>query len=275
MGYPLAILLAVIQGLTEFLPVSSSGHLRLCGALFGLDRPTTAYDVILHAGTLLAVIIVFRGELRRMLVALARVGGLLRAGGLRALWADADARLIVLLGLAMLPTGVIGLLIKRFENQLAQIWFVGAMLIVNGCVLFLTKSLSARATRGLDEMTVSDALLIGTAQGAGVLRGISRSGSTIVAGMGVGLRPSDAFSFSFLLAIPAILAAVAVESKEIAGGAGVTFGEAALGFVIALLVGWAALVGLRQLVDRGKLHVFAIYCLIVGGIAIASEILRR
>lgn len=275
MGYPLAMLLAVIQGLTEFLPVSSSGHLRLCGALFGLERPTTAYDVVLHAGTLLAVIIVFRAELRRMLGAVARTASLWRSGGARALWDDADARLVLLLGLAMVPTGILGLAIKRFENQLAQVWLVGLMLIINGAVLMLSRPFSTRATRGLEDLGARDALAIGLAQGVGVLRGISRSGSTIIAGMGIGLRPAAAFSFSFLLAIPAILAALVVESRDIATGTGMTAGEAVVGFAIALVVGWGALLGLRRLVDRGKLHYFAVYCWIVGGLAIVSEVLRR
>lgn len=267
----LAILLATIQGLTEFLPISSSGHLRIFGALFGLREPSTAFDVILHVGSLISVVVVFRRELVEMFRGLGQAFTVWRSDGARAVWQIQGARLAILLVISMVPTAVIGLAINAYESALSQIWLVGALLMVNGLLLSLSRWFYSGGEKRLDEITARDALLIGVAQGGGVLRGISRSGSTIIAGMGCGLAPQTAFAYSFLLSIPAILGALVLKSRAIAS-AGLSLPIVLSGLIVSAVVGYLALVALKRIVVRGKFYYFAYYCWIVGLAAIVYDV---
>ena len=267
----LVVALAVLQGLTEFLPVSSSGHLRVLGEVFGVEDPATLFDIMLHVGTLVAVVVVYRKVFGRMLSASWRFAR--RRSG----FADEpDLRLAVYAIVATIPTGIIAVLLGDAMEGLAQdISFVGAMMLVNGCILLVLGRLvggaapgSVAKRRGLDELRLGDALVIGTVQGLGIFRGISRSGSTITTGLVVGLQREAAATFSFVMSVPAILGALVLKfdpDKIGADGAG----PYVLGALVAAVVGTAALLVLLRLLRSGRLHHFAWYCFAVGVFAIA------
>lgn len=260
-----AIILGVIQGLTEFLPVSSSGHLVLGQRLFGLKESELLFDIILHIATLVAVVIVFRREIAALAAELFRLPGRVRnRESMAALWRERPTfRLLVLIAAGSIPTGLIGFGFKdMFESLFASTYAVGLALLVTGSVLFLTKMAKVR-DRKITGFGIKDALLIGLAQGLAITPGLSRSGMTISAGLFLGLDRELAARYSFLLFIPAVLGALAVQL--VSSGPGV-FGPAALaaGFAAALVSGLAALTLLLKLVQRGHLHYFAYYCWLAG-----------
>lgn len=271
MTFAIVLVLAAVQGLTEFLPISSSGHLRLAAAWFGVSDPQTLVDVVLHGGTLVATLWFFRAE----------VLGILR--GLLSLargQSNDRARLGGLVVLGTIPTGAIGLGLSSWsEVHFSSVTAVGALLIVNGFILWTTKGRgSAQGARALNELTWRDALIIGTVQGLAVLRGISRSGSTIAVALSLGIERSAAAAFSFLLSLPAISAALAlllVEWRSAPPGdaAGVGADVLLVGTVASAVVGLVALRWLVALVDRGHFYRFAPYCWILGGAAIAWSLL--
>jgi undecaprenyl-diphosphatase len=267
---PLFLLLALVQGLAEFLPISSSGHLRILQALFGLKDPLTVVDVLLHLGTLVSVLIVYRAEVARLTVAGLRLLARPLAAPER-IRSDPDARLLALVTLATLPTTAIALTLGGLlDRAAAHIAFVGGALIVNGGILWLLDVRSRRLAaaphlaRPLSALTARDALLIGVAQGLAITRGISRSGSTITAGVVLGLRQDAAATFSFLLAIPAIVGAVILHLSDLSPSDAEHVPLALVAAVLAGLVGYVALRWLLGLLDRGRLGLFASYSALVG-----------
>jgi undecaprenyl-diphosphatase len=264
-----ALCLGVLQGITEFLPVSSSGHLVLAQHLFGLRESQLFFDVTVHVGTLMAVLLVFRTELLRMLKdCFTFVSSPRPSTALSDSIELGDSVKMVLIILAgSVPTAIIGLLLRDAADRLfTSPAIVGFGLWTTG--LFLIWSLWSRQQRNhLETPKVLDALVVGLAQGAAISPGLSRSGITITAGLLLGLRPELAFRFSFLLSIPAILGALVLEVYQ---GVGNHPGWLVLatGFLSAFLVGWAALRILKSIVERGKIFYFAPYCFAVGTIAL-------
>lgn len=267
MSLSLIIALAVLQGLTEFLPVSSSGHLRLLSEVFGTEEPQTLFDILLHVGTLVPIVIIYRREVGRILLSLLRW---VRAPG--SLSDEPLARVGLLIVVASVPTAAIGLGLGDFTESLsANVVWVGVALILNGGILLVLRRLEIAAEaapeqttgRPLEELRLSDALVVGCTQGMAIFRGISRSGSTITAGMAMGLSREAAAALSFLLSIPAILGALILkwDSAALAGDAWQAMG---IGALVAAFVGWVALSSLLGLLRRGRLHLFAFYCLAVG-----------
>lgn len=267
-----AVLLGVIQGLTEFLPVSSSGHLVLGQHLFGLKEPELLFDIFLHIATLAAIAIVFRRELISLTWEFVRLPVYLRRPSeLASSWRTRNEfRMLVLIVVGSMPTGLIGVLFKDwFESLFASPMAVGAALLVTGAALYGTKR-SRPAGRGIGRFSIRDALGIGLAQGLAITPGISRSGFTISAGLFLGLDRDLAARYSFLLFIPAALGALALQIKDSEIGA---FGpvEITAGAAAAFVTGLAALIFLLNLVRRGRLHYFAYYCWAVGLITIAAS----
>jgi len=247
----------VVQGLTEFLPVSSSGHLVFFQSVFGLAEPQLAFDVMLHLGTLLAVVVYFRTDVARILL-----GTWAWVRGRRGEESESEAKLLLWIVVASIPTGLMGVLLKDwFESLFSMPKTVGLMLLVTGLLLWLTR-FAGRKQKTTGEMGVLDALVIGIAQGVAIIPGISRSGSTISAGLFCGLNRELAGKFSFLLSIPAILGATFLEFREIdaASGIGVTL----FGMAVSFFVGLVALKLLMKIVKKGKLSYFSYYCWAVG-----------
>ena len=275
------ILLGVLQGLTEFLPVSSSGHLALAEHLLNARTPGVAFEVALHFATALAVLLFFRRRVAAVLGAMAawvrqRVGLGRSGGGAPAEGApgrpglkggrNEDARLGFHLMLGTVPAGVVGYL---FEDAVARAFgdprLVSALLIATGLILWTTRY--ARGERRRHE-TWRDALAVGCAQAVAVLPGISRSGATIAAGIACGLERKKAAEFAFLLSVPIILGASFVSLGDAAAG-GASLGIAGVaGVVAAFCVALPSIAVLMKVVTAGGLHRFAYYCWAVGALGL-------
>ncbi len=247
-----AVILGIIQGLTEFLPVSSSGHLVLTQHLFGLKEPALFFDVSLHVGTLVAVLIVFRREIGSILKTVINLGPsvLLGKNGNKTDTEQRDLSLVA-------------------ATLFSSIFIVGIMLLITASLLWSIRN-KADVSEAVESTAISlkHALIIGFIQGFAVIPGISRSGSTIVAGLYLGLNRKEAARFSFLLCLPAIIGAELLGIRD-AMKTGVSIdGALIIGTLVSFVVGYFALKLLLGLVNRGRLHVFAPYCAVVGLIAI-------
>jgi undecaprenyl-diphosphatase len=254
------IVLGLVQGLTEFLPVSSSGHLRVLEVVTGVRTPGVFVEVALHVATLGSVLVVYGARLWQIARgALARRAQELRTTGL--------------LLIATIPAGVLGALFhRRVEEAATSLVLVGIGFLITGCVNWSTRRLAG--TRS--EPTVGGAIGIGFAQSvAAVFRGISRSGSTVAAGLWCGLTPAAAAEFSFLLAVPVIAGAALLESRHITSGvAAVGALPLAVSFAIAFVVGLWSIRFLVVLLKRGRFYAFAPYNWAIGVLTIAYGLWR-
>ncbi|HOU92165.1 MAG TPA: undecaprenyl-diphosphate phosphatase [Polyangiaceae bacterium] len=248
-----ALSLGALQGLTEFLPVSSDGHLALAQLLFDVEDGGLPLNVLLHAGTLLATVIVLRARVRQSLLAGGR--GVIRPRQLLGSVAGRDALVVAL---ATLPTAVIGLLLRDPVER----WTSSPLAVGLGFLLTTIALASTRwAERGDDEgPTASVALLLGVVQGLAVLPGVSRSGLTIAVALWAGVRPARAFELSMLISLPAIAGAVLLEVPALLG-AGFDPGRGLVGAATAFAVGLLALWLLRGTVVRGHFPLFALWTL--------------
>lgn len=252
-----AIVLGVVQGLTEFLPVSSSGHLVLGQALLGIDLPGVTYEVVVHLATLCAVLWVYR----------ARVLGLL-AGALRG--ERASWTYIGLLLLASVPAGLAGVLARDwFESAFGSPLIAALMLLVTGFIVYSVRFTADRAAEPVPGP--GQALWVGIAQAAAILPGISRSGATVAMGTWRGIEAVAAAEFSFLMSVPAILGAGLLQLGE-AGGNGVEGQVLVAGFVAALVAGVSAIRLFVKMLSSGVFHRFAWYCWAVGAAYLVSAL---
>lgn len=263
-----ALVLGIVQGATEYLPISSSGHLVIAQHLVGLEEPALFFDIVLHVGTLLAVVWYYRKDLLRLIRE--------TFSGLRTVvsgdsWRKAfelhhGFRFALLIVLGTVPTAMIGLAFEeRFESMFGSVRMVGVMLIVTGLVLLLTRRVGAGG-RDTAELTWRDALIIGVVQGLAITPGISRSGVTIGAALLLGIERETAARYSFLLSIPSILGALLHRLNDTDDGVGLT--ALIVGFTAAAITGYLCLALLVQLVKKGRLAWFAPYCLAVGLLAL-------
>jgi len=269
-----AVALGALQGLTEFLPVSSSGHLVLLQNLFGFQEPELLFDICLHIGTLAAVCVIFARDIGQLLLTFFRLPALSRLhGGVRNLVAEhPDARLIVLIVVGNVPTVILGLLFHQVVGTIfGSVMIVGGMLLITGTVLWMTRRAPADG-RAVIRFTVKDALIIGLMQGLAILPGISRSGITISTALFLGINREVSGRYSFLLSIPAIVGALVLELNSGIGNS-MPIGITILGTLTAAVVGSIALMILLSMVKRGHLHRFSPYCWLVGGLAITWGIL--
>ncbi len=260
------IALGVLQGLTEFLPVSSSGHLSLMEHHFGVREPQTLFDLCLHLGTLVAVLWFFRGVVVEVVVGTVGWASARLRGKPAAPRQAEAARLAGLVVLASLPTGAIGVILgSRMEAWSSHPPVTGALLIVNGLVLLSTLAFQPRPRSSIAGFSAWKALLVGVAQGFAILRGVSRSGSTIVAASHLGMGGQDAARFSFLLFLPAVLGGFVLEARHGWPDAGlVDPWRAGVGGLVAAAVGVLALRLLMRALSAGRLYWFGPYCLAVG-----------
>jgi undecaprenyl-diphosphatase len=251
-----AAVLGAVQGVTEFLPISSDGHIAIAAMLFGVsDEMPLTLVVLLHAGTLLATTIVFWPDL----VALTR-SSLSGVRAPRAFLESSDGRLLSAIVVASIPTAVIGLALEEHVEAWARVaWIVGACLLGSAVAVLATR----RGGGERDVPALWHALVIGVAQGLAVMPGLTRSGMTIATAMLLGLSGPAAFRFSFLLSLPAIFGATLLQLRDPEAVA--SLGPPAIvGALVALCVGYAALRLLRALVNRGRFWIFAVYLLPLG-----------
>ena len=245
MTYFDAILLGILQGLTEFLPVSSSGHLVLAQAILGVKQSGVSFEIMVHFGTLLAVLVYFRSQ----------IGGLIRSVFDPS--RKDDRALIGYLLLGTIPAAVVGLFFKdEIEAAFSRPLITSVMLALTGLILLSTRFYK----RGNGTVGVVTAVVIGVAQSLALLPGISRSGITIAAGMAAGVRPSRAAEFSFLLAIPAIGGAVVLSFGELLTIDTSLAGPYLVGTLLSFLLGLVAVHLLMAFVRRGRLYLFAYFC---------------
>lgn len=253
-----SILLGALQGLTEFLPVSSSGHLVVARSLLGVGDVPVLYDVLLHLATLLVVLGVFRRQIAGI------VTSLLRRLGSRHTDADrGNLRLALLVVIATAVTGGVGLGVSRFPEGVRNPRVVAVLFIVTGIILIASRFFRGRREYG--ELPLWSGAAVGLAQGCGVLPGISRSGITITASLAVGMSRERAAEYSFLISIPAIVGAAILKIPDATDlAAQVSAGAMVAGLLSALVVGLASLVLLLTLVRKGRLYVFSAYLIPLG-----------
>lgn len=265
-----AALLGVVQGLTEFLPVSSSGHLVLfqqwMGDSFFAAEQAVLFDLVLHVGTLLPVLWYYRKDLGDIVRAWTGGGAPKPEGGGLMDWLQADANrwLGFLVVVGTVPTGLMGIGLKDvFESLFHGVRPVGIALLITGALLLVTRWRSGGAVSAAS-MGLGAALLIGLAQGMAITPGISRSGTTIAVALFLGFDRTLAARYSFLLSVPAILGAVVLLAKDGVAFEGASLAALGVGFLAAMVVGYLALVMLVALVKRGGLHRFTWYVWPVG-----------
>lgn len=265
-----ALILGIVQGLTEFLPVSSSGHLVLLQNLFGLKEPELLFDVCVHVGTLIAVLAVFQREIRNILGSLLRIASIKRASGSwQAVYGrNEEIRIVALIIAGSIPTAMLGLLFKAaVDTVFGSVGIVGWMLLVTGTILWLTRK-TAASGKSLKKTGIRDALIIGMVQGLAIVPGISRSGSTIAVALFLGIDREVAGRFSFLLSIPAILGALVLSFDPTLSHTGMQTEVILLGVFVSAVVGYGALKVLLRLVNKGRIYRFGPYCWIIGALAL-------
>jgi len=232
-----ALILGLLQGLTEFLPVSSTAHLVIAQNFLGLNQPPIVLDIVIHLATAMATVIVLWPVIKKI-----------------------NLKLIKFIFIALIPTGILGLWLKQWEELIfGSLLFSAITLIINGLILSLPQFFKKKSIN----LNSKNSLLIGTAQGLAVLPGISRSGATIVAGVLTGIKPVDAYNFSFLISLPAIAAAMLLQLTYLPVGQWLN-PSLLVGFVTAFISGFFALKLLKKFVSRGQFTGFAYYCLVLG-----------
>ncbi|CAN5552063.1 undecaprenyl-diphosphate phosphatase [soil metagenome] len=256
-----AIVLGAVQGLTEFIPISSSGHLVLVPAALDWGKPGLSFDVLLHTASLLALLIYFSGDL--LDVTRGVVSG------------DRDSRrLLMLLAIGTVPAGIAGLLlVDYFEESFKDAKAAALQLIITAVILVAAEGAlryherrvasTGSKLRRMPDLNAGDAGVIGIAQAVAILPGISRSGSTIGAGLALSVTREDSARFSFLLAIPSLVGATLVQAPGLVEGT-LGLGAGAAGFLASLVTSYAAIAALIRYLKNNTLYPFAAYCVVAG-----------
>ena len=248
--------LGVIQGFTEFLPISSTGHLVLGRKLFGLSEAGLFMDTMLHVGTLLAVVVVFWKDIVHML-------------------RNPFSKLSLLIIVGTIPTAIIGLAFEDFFEEISKTGqTIGVEFLVTGLILWFADNAKKSATKDLEQISYTDAIVMGTLQGAAILPAISRSGLTIAGAFFRKINKQAAARFSFLLSLPAILGAVVLQSAKLVGGQVESVGITALiaGTIASAIAGYIAVKWMLDILQRGSLKVFSVYVWILGIMIIIAQV---
>jgi undecaprenyl-diphosphatase len=257
-----AIVLGIVQGLTEFLPISSSAHQRIVPALLGWEDPGAAFTAVTQLGTEAAVLIYFRHEIWAIATTWLRS---LRDPALRS---HSDARLGWYLIVATIPIGIFGLAFEnQIENGARDLYLIGTTLIVFGLVLGFADRVG-RHERAIEHLSTRDGILIGLAQSLALIPGVSRSGATISAGLLRGFDRAAAARYSFLLSVPAVVLSGLFEVRKIGGEGSVGFVETALATIAAFIVGYASIAWLLRWLTSHSMAIFVIYRVVLGSVVI-------
>ena len=268
-----AIIIGIVQGLTEFLPVSSSAHLVFAQNILGVES-SLAFDIFLHLGTLIAVLWFFRVDVYKMLESWWYSINDIRNGRFKeGFYEDPYKRLAWYVILATIPVGIVGVL---FDDSIDAL-FAGALyvpaffLFVTGTILYLSQRMPSGEIN-YDSITLKEALFMGLGQACAILPGLSRSGTTIAAGLTIGLEKEFAAKFSFILSIPAIFGAFAFKLKDIGAAMDVNFLPIFLGFIASIVAGYLAIRWMLDLIQNKSLDIFSYYCWLVGIIVFMGSI---
>ena len=250
MNWLQALILGIVQGFTEFLPISSSGHLVLGQAILGIEQPGNEFEILVHLGTLASVLVVFLDDIKSLLLSLT---------------SKKTQSFIIFLLVGSVPTVGIGLGFKDIlEALFDNIASVSGALIFTGLILYC----SSFVKQGDKEHSIVTSILIGCAQAVAIIPGVSRSGMTICAALFLGLSPKEAARFSFLLAIPAISGAGFLTVLDVSGGFQLPLSVSIVALVSSFSVGVVALKWLLGWLEQGKFHYFGVYCLAMGIISL-------
>src|SRR3954453_10748923 len=253
-----SIVLGIVQGLTEFLPISSTAHLRIVPAILGWHDPGAAFTAVIQLGTMAAVLLYFREELLRIALTWLRS---LRNPALRK---TLDARMGWYLIIATIPIGVLGLAFKdQIESGARNLYLIGSTLIVFGLVLLAADRVGAKK-REVEDIETRDGIGIGLAQSLALIPGVSRSGSTISAGLFLGLTRTAAARFSFLLSVPAVVLSGLFELKDVGDGGGAGAVATIIATIFAFIVGYASIAWLLKYLTRHPVTVFVVYRVVLG-----------
>jgi undecaprenyl-diphosphatase len=260
-----AIVLGTVQGLTEFLPISSSGHLRIVPAFAGWEDPGAAFTAVVQLGTMAAVLLYFRKDLWNI------TRGVLAGLRNRDARNTLEWRMGMFIALGTIPISIIGLaLADTIENEFRSLELMGTMLIVAGLVLAWSERYRTdRPKRTVEQITVRDAAVVGFAQAAALVPGVSRSGATISAGLFLGLDRIAAARFSFLLSVPAVVLSGLFELRHIGDGDGYGTIPTLVGTLLAFIVGYASIAWLLRYITRHSFNIFVGYRLVLGVVVIA------
>ena len=277
MTYLMSVILGFVQGVAEFLPISSSGHLSILQNFFGMEEPDNLFNVLLHFATLLAVFIAYRRDIAEMIVEFFRGVGALASRNRSSQPVPPARRLVMMIILGTLPLFLVVPVQDKVEAMGASNLFVGLALLATGIILFFSDRM-ARGHKTARTATVVDALLVGCAQAVAVIPGLSRSGSTIAAGMALGFDRNFAVRFSFLLSMPAVLGATLLKVIDVAQEG--TVDPAVLpiylvGMVVAGVVGYFSIQLVKLLAQKDKFGKFAYYCWAVGLITIVASFIVK
>ena len=258
-----AIVLGIVQGLTEFLPISSTGHILYVPALAGWPDPGAAFSAVIQLGTMAAVLVYFRSDLWRMAVAFVK-----SFGGDHELWrsSDTDGRLGWYIVIGTIPISIIGIVFKdQIENNVRTLALVAIVMILFSFVL-MAADLKGAQDRDVKELTLKDGIIIGLFQALALIPGVSRSGSTISGGLFLGLDRESATRYSFLLSVPAVVLSGVFELRKIGDSSGASVGVAptVVATVLAFISGYLAIAFLLRFVRTHNFSVFVIYRVVVG-----------
>src|SRR5215204_2059324 len=258
-----AIVLGIVQGLTEFLPVSSTAHLRIVPAFLGWEDPGAAFTAVTQLGTMAAVLLYFRKDLWRIATTWARS---LRRPELRS---ELDARMGWYIGLGTIPIAVFGLIFSdQIEKGARQLYLIGTTLILLGLLLLAAERV-ARHDRPLERITRRDAIVIGFAQALALVPGVSRSGATLTAGLFLGFDRTSAARYSFLLSVPAVVLSGLFELRKIGEEGSASAGATAIAALIAFVSGYLAIAWLLRYLSTHTLEIFVIYRIALGVLVLA------
>ena len=257
-----AIVLGIVQGLTEFLPVSSTGHLRIVPAFLGWEDPGAAFTAVTQLGTLAAVLVYFRADLWRIVSTWLRS---LRDPSLRG---ELDARMGWYIGLGTIPIAIVGFIFRdQIESGARSLYLIGSTLILLGFLLLLAEKVGKR-DRDLSEIRRGDAALIGMAQALALIPGVSRSGSTISAGLFAGFDRESAARYSFLLSVPAVVLSGVFEARKIGGEGSADLAPTVIATLIAFVVGYASIAWMLRWLTSHSTVIFVIYRVSLGVLVI-------
>lgn len=250
-------ILAVVQGLTEWLPISSSGHLVITQKALGLDLPLI-YNAMLHVGTLIVVLVVFRKDVAAIIKALVKRD-----------FQTEEGKLALFIVTGSVPTAIIGFTFRDFlESLFSNLAAVGLALLATGAILFISEKWTSNK-----KMNLTDSILIGAAQAIAIIPGISRSGATISTALLRKIDKKTAFKYSFLLSVPAIAGATLLEANELTLNS-IDPIPLLLGTIVSMIVGYASLKLLQKIVMNGKFHLFAYYCWLVGAAIVIFTVIQ-
>ena len=260
-----AIIIGIVQGLTEFLPVSSSAHLVFAQEFLGVNQPGIAFDVLLHFGTLIAVISYFFKDVLGMIKAFfSSIIDIFRGKFKEGFKEEPYKKLAWMVIIGTIPIGIIGVLFsKEIEAVFSSLTIPAFFLLITGLLLYTSQRLNI-ANKDIKDSNLKEAIAVGISQAFALIPGLSRSGTTISAGLFMGMDKEFAAKFSFLLSIPAILGATVTQLDEIGAGFDTNLFPYFLGFLAAIISGYLAISILLKIIRKNNLDIFAFYCWIIG-----------